>query len=229
MHFTLLVRLRVCSGLIVVFTELVSFFFISFMASSNQDVDDLSSKISNLGWDEFHTLLNPTSHEDDMDIPAIVGKIHANRTFAPSVVMSTMKAAWSFIREFSTEEMAPNIFLFKLSSMEDQEQVLTQTPWNVRGHIMVVKPWSPELTLPEVDFFSKGMWVQAHGLLWNRVNASSVQLMGFKLGKLLEIDKFDYRDQDGKPFLRIRVELNLPKPMVGGFPIPRRQFKPLWV
>lgn len=94
---------------------------------------------------------------------------------------------------------------------------------------MVVKPWSSELTLPEVDFYSEGMWIQVHGLPWNRIGDNTIQLIGLKLGKLLEINKLEYRDQDQKPFFRIQVDLNLHQLLVGGFPIPRCQLQPLWV
>lgn len=69
------------------------------------------------------------------------------------------------------------------------------------------------------------MWIQVHGLPWNRLR----ECIGLKLGRLLEIDKLEYRDHDRSPFLRLRVELNLRHPLVGGFPIPRKQFQPLWV
>lgn len=193
------------------------------MEDKNKEVGDLSTKISNLGWDEFHTLLNPVLPDEDLDMLAIVEKIHANRVFSSNVVIATLKAAWSFVQKFSIDEMEPNIFLFRFSKAEDQVKVLAQNPWNIWGHLMVVKPWSSELTLPEVDFYSEGMWIQVHGLPWNRIGDNTIQLIGLKLGKLLEIDKLEYRDQDRKPFFRIRVDLNLRQPLVGGFPIPRCQ------
>lgn len=122
--------------------------FLWLMDLKHQDVEDLSSKIRSLGWDEFHTLLTPVNPDEDLVNPAVVGKILANRLFSSSVVIATMKAAWNFVTEFSTEEMEPTTFLFSFSKQPDQEKVLAQTPWNLRGHLMVTKPWSSELTIP---------------------------------------------------------------------------------
>lgn len=54
------------------------------MESQNQDVEDLSSKISTLGWDEFHTLLSPVIPDEDVLILSVVGKILTTRIFSSS-------------------------------------------------------------------------------------------------------------------------------------------------
>lgn len=76
------------------------------------------------------------------------------------------------------EELEPNIFLFRFSKQEDQEQVLAITPWNICGNIMVIKPWFYELTILEVDFHSEAMWIQVHGFPWNRIGENDVQFIG---------------------------------------------------
>lgn len=48
------------------------------MDPKSLEVDDLSSKIKNLGWEELHTLIGPTRVEDKIDSPAVVGKILSN-------------------------------------------------------------------------------------------------------------------------------------------------------
>lgn len=82
------------------------------MASQILDVDDLSSKISSLGWDEFHTLLTLVALDDDPDTPAVIGKILANRIFSSTMVTASLTAASTFVKEFSTVELEPNLFLF---------------------------------------------------------------------------------------------------------------------
>lgn len=93
------------------------------MERQNQDVDDLSSKISTLGWDEFHILLNPVIPVEDVLTPSLVGKILASRRFSSSVVNATLKAAWTFVKDFSLEEMAPNLFVVLFLKAEDKRGV----------------------------------------------------------------------------------------------------------
>lgn len=144
------------------------------MDTQNQDIEDLSSQISHLGWDEFHTLLTPIAPDDDLSSPSVVGQILPSRIFPSTVVSATLKAAWAFVKEFTTDEMEPNLFLVRFSKAEDKERVLAQTPWNIRGHLMVFKSWSSELTIPELDFYSEAMWLQVHGLPWNRIGESTL-------------------------------------------------------
>lgn len=57
----------------------------------------------------------------------------------------------------------------------------------------------------------------------------NARFIGLKLGKLVEIDTSEYVDVSKLAFLRLRVELDLSKLLVAGFPIQRCGFPTIWV
>lgn len=160
--------------------------------------------------------------------PSLVGKILSLRSFFLNIVQPILKATWSAISEFLVEEEDTNLFLFHFVSESDRDMVLKMGPCNIRSQFLVLKPWEPEMTFSEVEFQSIPFWVQVHGMPRNRMREVNAKFIGLKLGKLLEIDSTDYADVAKRPFLRLHVELDLSKPLVAGFAIPRRHFPALW-
>jgi hypothetical protein len=45
-------------------------------------------------------------------------------------------------------------FLFKVFQRSHVNRILKQGPWNVRGSLLILKPWSPELSFDEVELIS---------------------------------------------------------------------------
>lgn len=70
---------------------------------------------------------------------------------------------------------------------------------------------------------------QVHDMPRNRMKEVNARFIGLKLGKLLELDANEYLDVSKRSFLRLRVELDLSKPLVASFPIPRYGMATAWV
>lgn len=64
---------------------------------------------------------------------------------------------------------------------------------------------------------------------WNLIQFKSEKWIGWKLGKFLELDTNEYRDDWKRSFLSQRLELEISKLLVAGFPIPRSGFSRIWV
>lgn len=76
------------------------------MDSSSLEFEALTSKICDLEWDDFHTLLQLKENVDGRNLElALVGKIIASRLFTPNVVQASLK-------EFILVEIESNSFLF---------------------------------------------------------------------------------------------------------------------
>ncbi|GLT71070.1 hypothetical protein SLA2020_431120 [Shorea laevis] len=75
-----------------------------------------------------------------------------------------MAAAWSFASPLSVEVLAPNKFLFAVPLQSHVDRILQQGPWNIKGSLLLLQPWSLNLALDEVELVLCSFWVQVHGL-----------------------------------------------------------------
>jgi hypothetical protein len=76
------------------------------------------------------------------------------------MVRATLSKAWSFANPLSIKELEPNKFLFSSQKLQI-DRVLNQVSWNVRGLLLILKPWNLLLTIEETSLNLSPFWV--HG------------------------------------------------------------------
>jgi hypothetical protein len=103
-------------------------------------------------------------------------------------------------------------------------------PYNIKGALLVVKPWPSELAFEEVDLSSCAFWVQVHGLpLENMLAVNAI-----KIGKLfgLKVPTVEDGEKSGNinhHHLRFFLLIDVSLPLGLGFHLPRSGLSPLWI
>jgi hypothetical protein len=174
-----------------------------------------------LGWDFPDQLEvaaeNPPVHEGF----AIVGKLLTLKPLHPQLVRSTMAAAWNFAAPLSIEVLAANKFLFTVPLQSHVNRILLQAPWNIRGSLLLLQQWTPDLALEEINLHLCVFWVQVHGLPRQNMTSRNAIRIGKGLGTVLELDHSIFEGPICRPYLRIRVEINTRLALIPGFLLPR--------
>ncbi|GLT71494.1 hypothetical protein SLA2020_435080 [Shorea laevis] len=73
---------------------------------------------------------------------ALIGKLLSLKPPHSQLVKSTMATAWNFASPLSVEVLAPNKYLFTVPLQSHVDRILQQGPWNVRGSLLLLQPWS---------------------------------------------------------------------------------------
>jgi hypothetical protein len=144
-------------------------------------------------------------------------------------VRDTLQHAWKFALPLLFADVRHHKYLFGISRQEQVQTILDQGPWNVRGSLLLLKPWSPDLALDEVNLNLCSFWVQVHGLPCQNMAAVNAVIIAQRLGKILAVDHHDAKGLICQPFLRFRVELDSSQPLLSGFHLPRSGRDPLWI
>jgi hypothetical protein len=93
-------------------------------------------------------------------------------------------------------------------------------PWNIKGSLLVLKPWTPEVTFDEVELSTCPFWVQVHGLPLQNMTARNAISIGKSHGNLMAVENSKTPGIICTHHLRIRVEIDTTKPLVPGFTLP---------
>ncbi|KAI7993273.1 Uncharacterized protein LOK49_LG11G00768 [Camellia lanceoleosa] len=100
---------------------------------------------------------------------------------------------------------------------EDRRWVLQEAPWSIMGHLLILQPLEAGLPILDIQFTWCLFWVQIHGLPLENMTKANGEIIGNKLGRLLCVEAH-YEGLLLYPnFLRIRVEINVTKPLPRGF------------
>jgi hypothetical protein len=145
-------------------------------------------------------------------------------------VRDILNVSWRFALPFEVDLLPGDRFLFKVFEHRLIKEIMDNGPYNIKGALLVVKPWPPELAFEEVDLSSCAFWVQVHGLpLENMLAVNAI-----KIGKLFDLEVLTVEDGDRSGIinhhhLRFRLVIDVSLPLVLGFYLPRSGLSPLWI
>ena len=105
----------------------------------------------------------------------------------------------------------------------------SRRPWTLKGAHLNLQEWRPDLTWEEVDFSWSTFWIQVHELPPCWQNKENLERIGGKAGRVKEVDSVGENIYQGRLFIRIRVDVNITKPLLPSFFLPRPRLNDLWI
>lgn len=95
--------------------------------------------------------------------------------------------------------------------------------------MLILKPWSPQLSISEIDLHSTPVWIQIHSLPMFKMTERCIKNIGQLVGPVLGPDFLVHAKIHVSHFFRVQVLLDPHKPLVPGYYQKRLEAKPCWV
>lgn len=89
----------------------------------------------------------------------LIGKILTNKAFPKSLVKEILIKAWNVINDVEVSAVDKNIFMFSFKHEADVRRAWDRRPWTVKGEHLVLKRFSPDISVSEVDFSFTEFWI----------------------------------------------------------------------
>ncbi|PWA95005.1 hypothetical protein CTI12_AA054370 [Artemisia annua] len=160
----------------------------------------------------------------------LLGKVIAdNHIVHKQSVVSILSKAWKNYSLINISPWKNNFFKFAFENKDAASSVISNSPWSVMGFYVALQPWDSNKTLNEMEFNKGQFWVQAHDLPLGLLTSEYATTIAESLGTLIALDCVGEGSQTDRDFLRFRVEVNITKPIVPGFFIPRSDGKESWI
>ncbi|GJV60622.1 reverse transcriptase [Tanacetum coccineum] len=160
----------------------------------------------------------------------LIGKVIAhNHLVHKQSVISILQKAW---KKYSPVTIIPwknNFFKIAFEDKSDILKVLQESPWCVMGFYLALLPWDSNKTLQEMEFDKGEFWIQAHDLPLGLLTSQYAMTIAESLGTLVDLDCIGEGPQTDRDFLRFRVAINLLKPLIPGFFLPRPDGSQSWI
>lgn len=134
-----------------------------------------------------------------------------------------------FVKDLEILEGPEESLIFSFPSVQCRDKILQQGPWNIKGSLLVLKPWDVNATLQEISFTTMRLWLQIHRLPLGLMTREIALEYGSKASLVQEIDFDLAKKVRGMAFLRVRVLMDLVKPLVVGCYLSRAQKQDVWV
>lgn len=148
----------------------------------------------------------------------LLAKVPAPREIYISSIQPTFELAanLSFGVRASYIDKINNIFRHNFQHEADCNKVWRLRIWHVKGHLMVVKKWSPSTPLTEIDFSNTEFWIQVHDLASICMLKENAYTLGSLLGIVTDLDFSGDGNLIIERFLRMRVLININSNLLPG-------------
>ncbi|CAA0832173.1 Unknown protein [Striga hermonthica] len=161
----------------------------------------------------------------------LIGKILHYKPLDEALVKSFVRGEWKCENGLTVSQISRNLFMFVFQDNKDLANVLNNRPWTIMGGLLMLSACPPGGSPLELSFSRSLFWVQAHGLPADCLTAQ----IGRSIGQLIK--QFVFTDCDvvcsgklpSRNFLRLRVVLDVLKPLATGFWLERAGSHPIWV
>jgi hypothetical protein len=193
------------------------------------DIQALIEETEALGWDNPVQLEPYDGNSATREGFAFLGKLLALKPPSTHQVRQTLSSVWSFAAPLSLEVLSSSKFLFTVPHEDLFNRIMNQGPWNIRGSLLLLQPWSPSLSINEVPLIFCSFWIQVHNLPHHFMTIKNAIGIGKGIGRFIELDNSTSGSLISRQYLRFKVDVNTSKPLAPGFYITRPDMKPLWI
>ncbi|KAF7147901.1 hypothetical protein RHSIM_Rhsim03G0083400 [Rhododendron simsii] len=162
-------------------------------------------------------LVEGSGDSDVKSCLCLIGKVVLGKNLKAPVLANILTSAWRTRAPFKVEDWNNNLFLFRFENEEDKANVLNDGPWSVMGSLLILISLENGMVIPEIGFSICPFWVQIHGLPVEKMSRTNADIIGRRFGKLLAVEASSENILLSRSFLRVRVEINISKPLPKGF------------
>ncbi|RYR72348.1 hypothetical protein Ahy_A02g006557 [Arachis hypogaea] len=122
----------------------------------------------------------------------------------------------------------PNSFILNFKSQEEARRAYEGGPWRIEGHMLSLQWWSSNLSIEEVNYNQLPIWVQIHGLPYDKINIKNAERIGAIVGRVISAEDPFVEGNMLRSFLRVRVEINVQAPLKTEFWFKRKDTDHSW-
>ncbi|KAI7981836.1 Uncharacterized protein LOK49_Contig11G00008 [Camellia lanceoleosa] len=194
------------------------------------DLDGLANRLRLTEEEEAVVIVSAdhTKSSEERSWLCLVGRILTHRPVNAEAFRSTMAAVWKPIKGMQFKALGDNLFLFQFNHIVDKNRVLARGPWNFDKQLVLLEELDGSLQPSEVQFRSVLFWVHVIDLPIIGMTKEVGALIGNSIGTFADMDYAEGGVAWGKS-LRIRVAINIHKPLRRGMKITLGQKDPVWL
>ncbi|XP_035543563.1 uncharacterized protein LOC118347656 [Juglans regia] len=158
---------------------------------------------------------------------SLISKIWSDRQIGKNIVETTMAKVWRLSKPAIFTKMGKNIFIITFATHADKNRVMSGRPRFFDGQMFVMKAFDGYTPLNKMSFDDVVLWVQFHNLPLFGMSRECGERLGSSLGVVEEVE-VDGDDVGWSRFLRVKILLNLKKPLARGWTITLQGLK-TWI
>ena len=144
----------------------------------------------------------------------MAAKFYTRRALNVEAVTRTFGPLWRSVKGFEVRKCSDHVLLFTFENKEEVERIMSNTPWSFDKHLVVLQWYDKTPPIKDLNFDKIPIWVQLHDIPLRFMNKAVAE-------KLCAVVRTVWQDieegeTDGGSFLRMKVSIDVNKPLCRG-------------
>ena len=156
----------------------------------------------------------------------IASKFYTRRALNMKAIALTFMPLWRSENGFKVKNMGNHIVLFTFDNKQEVDSILSNEPWSFDKHLLVLQRYDKDTPIEDLKFSCTSFWVQVHDISVRFMNPKVAEGICSTVGTVIR--KSD-TEVDGGSFMRVRVSMDVTRPLARGRMVSVRQGKEKWV
>ena len=156
-------------------------------------------------------------------------KLLTKRPFNGEALKGSVRAMWASSGGLLVKEIDDNLFMAVFNSKDDMEHIFVLGPWTFDKKLIQMVRFVGDLQPTAVKFTHSAFWIRIVNLPIKSMTREVGEDIGAVVGNLIDVDVPAENGIAWERFLRIRVEVELAKPLMRGCIIQVEEDDPVWV
>ena len=157
----------------------------------------------------------------------LAARFFTRRALNMEAVGRTFKPFWRSRQEFTIREACDHVLLFVFELETDAERVLANEPWSFDKHVVLFQRFDASVPARSLRFIKMKFWVQIHGLPMRMLDPETAYELGETIGPVVPSE--NNKELIGGDFLRVRVEVDVSRPLCRGRKVVLEDDKEIWI
>ena len=154
--------------------------------------------------------------ESSMEGPyLLVARFFTGRVLSIEAIARTFKLIWHTKKGFEVRDMGNHCVLFAFKGETDIEKILAGEPWSFDKNLVALKRVLRPALVKGLVFDNVRFWVQVHDLPLGSMNMQTASDIVSTAGEVI-LGSSDDEEFEGGNFMRVRVSIDITKPLSRG-------------
>ena len=178
-------------------------------------MDDLTRRWDRFSLSGLEAKGVPLSSKGTNRGGTIAGWFLTRRRINIEAIAKTFRPLWRADKGFTLRDMGENKVLFTFQDSIDAELVIQNGLWSYDRSLVICKRVEANIPITEIKFTYSLFWAQIHDLPVLSLNKEVSETIGRTLGRV-EFAPDCIEDRGGRPCMRVRVLVDITKPLCRG-------------
>lgn len=180
--------------------------------NNKTSLEELYANLSLEEDDEGGVVVGIEEVQEKKTTYVLVGRFLTEKNINFQAMQNVMASLWRPKEGMEIHDIGGYKYSFVFYHIMDLRKVLEGGPWSFEQNMLVYKQVNETEDLQTMELNEVEIWVQVHDVLKGFIYESIMKSMGMYIGKYVKSDSANF-DGTWKPYVRIRVVLDIQKPL----------------